>query len=846
MGSPARLAALALLALGASAAPARGDGEKAAGPPRVAVMGSPGPALFTPGSPIPVAVEVRDPPAGARVVLAVPRGMTGRRTRAILEAPLPDAAAGGPGSVSRVDAVVAIPEGTREIEARVEAPGRPAVSVRVSLAPLDPRQRLVLVTPAGGGAAAALRSVRVPGHGEGSTIPALEVAEFEPRWLPRCAAGFASASAVVFAGDPGPLPAETVAALRDYVTAGGTLVAAAGADSPALWKCGLGPLLPADAAGVGPLAAAALARRFGGDPTDARDLLAARFVPGAGARVEASAGGLPIVVVRRLGRGSVVACAVRPGEAGIPPGILDHLGLLGTGTLLGARPVLEPWRAALPLDAAAYEAEPPPQEASWTELANAEYLTRVGTIPESPGLPRPRRDEPSERDDLEDSFLEGVLSGIAAPSPPVASVAIGSGVYVTLLAVLLVWTRRAGRTGAGYALVGVPSLLGVGAVAALAGSLHSPASACAVAGVIEAGAGSAVGEATLVVGFYSPVAAEIEFALPPGTQWLGDRGAPAVGLPGADGAVRRATTRAEARSAAALLARGFVSLGDGISCEWRDDSVLVRNGTPWRLRDAVVVRGPDVAELGEIPPGRGARALTAPGRPASFRFPADPPPVFVRAWPGTSAGRDVWHSRLAAAALGGPPLLLARADAPDLVPAVSGAAFPGRARVVLAAWLSPRPRAGWTAAPFPAAAGTVGPPSAAEAVPVGLSGLVALQAPEDAPEAGDSGLRLVTISPGVVLNVPRAGASLWDAWERRWRDLPEPTEVWRGEATIGARDAAGDLPGPAARYALPGGVFLLATPWRGKAVPAMPPLPPVGFRVLEAALVTNGPEPRRR
>ncbi len=876
MGSPVRLAVLALaLAASGAGAPwiraASADEPAAAPPVRVRVFGSPGPAPVRWGSPAPVVVEVRDPLPGARVVLALPtRGFGGRETEPIVEARLPETA-GGPGSWSRVEAVVEFPETAAEIEIRVEEPGRPETRIRVPLVPIEGFQTLVIVTPAGSGCAGALASVTVTPEQGRPAVPVLVAAELEPALLPRCAAGFSAASAVVIAEDPGPLAAETVRALRDYVATGGTLVVAAGTEAPAAWRCGIGDLLPADVSGVVPVAAVALARRFGGGASDAREILAARLVPLPGARVEAAAGGLPIVVRRGFGRGTVVACAVKLAQAGrravpvgekavlvegdgvgvslenlgILAGLLDHLGLLGTGTLLGARPLLEPWQAILPLDAPPGAAPPARDETSDNELDWAFRLNYMGTLPGEPGLPGAAKDPPWVVPELEASLAEQVLSGIAAPSPPVATVAVGAGVYVAFLGVLLAWTRRAGRAGLGYALAAVPSLLGVGTVVALAGSMHGPAGAAAVVGVVEAGAGASVGEATLAVGVYSPGAGEFDVALPSGTQWIGNRGTPVVARPGTDGTAGRALWRTDARSAAAVLARGFLPLGEGISCEWRDDGVLVRNGTPWRLRDAVVVRGRDVAEIGDLPPGRGGRALVPPGRAPEFRFPTDPPPV-TRGWPGLRRDEGEWAGRVAAAALGGPPLFLAWASAPELAPTVSGIALPGRARVLLAAWLSPPPRRGWTAAPFPSAAGAAGAPAIGTkggVLPVGLSGLVALRAPEDAPDPGGAGLRLSAVSPGVVLNVPRAGVALWDAWEGRWRELPEPTEVWRGEATIGAREERGDLPGPAARYALPGGVFLLATPWRGKAIADPAPERSFGFRVLEASIL---PEARPR
>ncbi len=187
------------------------------------------------------------------------------------------------------------------------------------------------------------------------------------------------------------LRSDQVDALERWVVTGGVLVFTGGASALQDASAGLGRLLPVQVTGMVQRPALAAVPVGGGAPRrlpGRTELAVSRLVSG---RLVASDGDLPLVVQRRLGRGSVWFLAFDP----------------------AAEPVAS-WDGALSM---------------WRGILGDDRLPALGA---------------ASRPAAEDPWIMGVLAASAVAFPPVSAALLFTGAYVLLLVPLLV--SRPGRS----------------------------------------------------------------------------------------------------------------------------------------------------------------------------------------------------------------------------------------------------------------------------------------------------------------------------------------------------------------------------------------------------------------
>ncbi|HTE19022.1 MAG TPA: hypothetical protein VK689_11665, partial [Armatimonadota bacterium] len=161
----------------------------------------------------------------------------------------------------------------------------------------------------------------MPGVATGVPQPArINVGLVEPAAMPDRWHGFDAADMVVLGpASERDFTPDQLAALRDYVSGGGTLVITGGVNWNRLSAPFFADLLPVRVTGAGTLSSATGLRKLGAAGNRPASLPAGAFAvsvgaPKAGATVEASEGGTPLVVSGRKGSGRVLFLAFDPAQ----------------------------------------------------------------------------------------------------------------------------------------------------------------------------------------------------------------------------------------------------------------------------------------------------------------------------------------------------------------------------------------------------------------------------------------------------------------------------------------------------------------------------------------------------
>ena len=308
------------------------------------------------------------------------------------------------GSTLRFPFIVPVPRNVRALHASVTSSGKEVGSLDVELRPLTTSSRLIAGISSDfsfdglsalGGAAGALRVV----------YPRVDD-------LPEAWAGYDGVDAVVVHDTYfQQLRADQVAALQQWVVTGGVLVFTGGAAALQHAPAGFGDLLPVQVTGLVRRDALAAVPVAGGSPgrlAGRVELAASRLVSG---QVVASDGALPLVVQRKLGRGSVWFLAFDPTAAPVST-----------------------WRGSLSM---------------WRRMLEGDRAPSLGSVP---------------RPAAEDSWMSVLLPASLGSFPPLTSVLLFLGAYFVLLAALMVvGPGRAASFGRRLLLL---ALVSVGASAA--------------------------------------------------------------------------------------------------------------------------------------------------------------------------------------------------------------------------------------------------------------------------------------------------------------------------------------------------------------------------------------------
>lgn len=133
-----------------------------------------------------------------------------------------------------------------------------------------------------------------------------------PGLLPERAVGFDSISAVLLGEGAERISKVEVDALKDYVMRGGVLLFIGGAAAPTLTDPRWGELIPVKNPSTTVIPGKSFGKIFKTPPTD--NVSVSVVQPKAGAKVESSSGGTPLIVSRTFGAGATVFWAFNPFE----------------------------------------------------------------------------------------------------------------------------------------------------------------------------------------------------------------------------------------------------------------------------------------------------------------------------------------------------------------------------------------------------------------------------------------------------------------------------------------------------------------------------------------------------
>jgi hypothetical protein len=589
------------------------------------------------------------------------------------------------GTRKELSTLVFVEPGDRRLDIQLHTGRYGSRAAFINIAPYLPEESVVLVCadePAATAAALARPEEEPDENGVrpqryGNVLPVAR--------LPADRAGFGDAAAVVLeTSETGEIDEARLAALREYVHAGGTLVVSAGRCAEAVRKSPLAALLPATVAGSAVVDGLDLRTT-----ADARDIPPGRVFPGRftiarleapSAPADAGPAAAPTVVEAKAGLGRIVLLAFALSE--LPRGLLRHEDRLLVGWLLRREP------------------------------------GRLDTHTAAPRLRRVTFSGPGGGDDggilggaLRNEMDRKMREGLVVRFPPVGQVAVLLAVYCVCLVplnwILWSWTRRKELAWLTAALLSVG--FGIGYYqwgAHWGGTVLSGENVT----VIESRPGSPVGRYWSFHSLYSPGHARGDLRIEGAPGFA--RQAPLLsrlrvsetgrGVRALDYAVRWDPAclfpafEIYPRAVRTFEAEGTCSLGGGLDVRWDGGDVQVTNRLPWTIRrlEAWNLQGNVVLETA-LEPGR-MRSL----RPVVATLPrvekAAPQPM--ERWPHVT-----WQHLVPAfrSREGGPqtsvpgratapaPALAAWADADVLHPAYAGYDVGQRHAVVVIVPLEP-------------------------------------------------------------------------------------------------------------------------------------------------------------
>jgi hypothetical protein len=355
------------------------------------------------------------------------------------------------GSTRRFPFVIPVPRNVRMLRATVTSQGVEAGSLEVELRPMTTTSRII----AGISSELSLDNLSSLGGAGSFRVVYPRVDDLPHSW-----AGYDGVDAVIVHDTYfQQLRSDQVAALERWVVTGGVLVFTGGAAALQHEPAGFGRLLPVKITGLAQRAG--LAVPVGGG--------AMRRVPGrvevaesrpAMGNVIAADGTLPLVVQRRLGRGSVWFLAFDPTAAS-----------------------LREWGGALSL---------------WRTMLDGDRLPTMGA---------------ASRPAMEDPWVAGLLAASPAAFPPGPAVLVFVVGYIGLLLPLLAGRRRL------RARVRLPLLVGASILAVLAGwivfnrVLFRPGLQIVDAARVEARSGDGLAIVMEKIGFFASAAQAVEARL---------------------------------------------------------------------------------------------------------------------------------------------------------------------------------------------------------------------------------------------------------------------------------------------------------------------------------------------
>jgi hypothetical protein len=356
------------------------------------------------------------------------------------------------GSTRRFSFVIPVPRNVQNLRATVTSGGVLVGGMEMAVRPLTTASRLI----AGISSDLSLDNLSALGGSAG----ALRVVYPRVDDLPQSWAGYDGVDAVVVHDTSfQQLRSDQVAALERWVVTGGVLVFTGGAAALQHEPAGFGPLLPVRVSGLAQRPGLAAIPVGGERPRRLPgrvEVAVSRVTTG---RLVTSDGDLPLVVQRRLGRGSIWFLAFDPTEAPVSS-----------------------WDGALSL---------------WRGILDGDRLPTLGNAP---------------RPATEDPVIAGMLAASAVSFPPVPAVLLFVGAYLLLLVPLLV-SRPGSRMRARLRI-----LLLAGAVAAASGAawllfnrvLFHPGLQVIDAGRVEARSDDGLAVVTEKVGYFATSARQVE------------------------------------------------------------------------------------------------------------------------------------------------------------------------------------------------------------------------------------------------------------------------------------------------------------------------------------------------
>jgi hypothetical protein len=355
------------------------------------------------------------------------------------------------GSTRRFYFVIPVPRNVRNLRATVTSGGVLVGRMEMAVRPFTTASRLI----AGISSDLSLDNLSALG-GSG----ALRVVYPRVDDLPQSWAGYDGVDAVVVHDTSfQQLRSDQVAALERWVVTGGVLVFTGGAAALQHEPAGFGPLLPVRVSGLAQRPGLAAIPVGGEAPRRLPGRVEVAVSTVTSGRLVASDGGLPLVVQRRLGRGSIWFLAFDPTE-----------------------PPVSSWDGALSL---------------WRGILDGDRLPTLGNVP---------------RPATEDPVIAGMLAASAVSFPPVPAVLLFVGAYLLLLVPVLV-SRPGSRMRARLRL-----LLLAGAAVAASGAawllfnrvLFDPGLQVIDAGRVEARSDDGLAVVTEKVGYFATSARKVE------------------------------------------------------------------------------------------------------------------------------------------------------------------------------------------------------------------------------------------------------------------------------------------------------------------------------------------------
>jgi hypothetical protein len=374
----------------------------------------------------------------------VPAGRTMRRD-VVLDA----------GSTRRIPFLIPIPRSVRMLRATVASQGVTAGSLDIELRPMTTTSRII----AGISSELSLDGLSaLPGSAGALRVVYPRVDDLPVSWT-----GYDAVDAVIVHDTSfQQLRSDQVSALERWVVTGGILVFTGGAAALQHAPAGFGQLLPVEITGLTQATRLAFAPVSGGQApgiVGKIELAESRLKQG---RVVAGQGNLPIVVERRLGRGSIWFLAFDP-----------------------TMPPLSTWAGALPM---------------WRSIIGGDRVPAMGAAPREP---------------LADPWIAALLAESPVPFPSVPALLVFVACYFGLLVPLV-----AGRPGRGLrprfrllllVLLSVSTTFAGWAVFSMA--LFHPGLQVLDAARVEARSGDGLAAVTEKVGVFASSAQPVEIRL---------------------------------------------------------------------------------------------------------------------------------------------------------------------------------------------------------------------------------------------------------------------------------------------------------------------------------------------